>query len=117
VGKNCPFCSKEIKTSAAKSSIQKINWSKNSDLYQDLNDFKHQNIEVHGIYVEGDMKTIHGDEIHEGGTKTEIKDSILNRTNLNINNQMDFNKCVKCKYRIEDDWKSCPKCGHTICKK
>jgi hypothetical protein len=73
-------------------------------------DFSNE-INVNGDYINGDVKTIHGDEINGNGQKININDSVLVRSGIGNHTK---NICPTCSMEIHSGWKVCPSCGNRI---
>ena len=107
----CPFCGALNEIDTQRPFLEKMGCGSPDGLYFNPEKIKNGGIINHGILVHGDIKTIHGDEIHPGATKIENKDSIIWRSDIGRTDHDRLHSCPICEKNYRDSSNICPYCS------
>jgi hypothetical protein len=113
VGSYCSFCQDKRKNDTP--SLDKMGWDRTNDIVFNPENIKSQKIEIHGNYIQGNVenKTIHGDEIHKGGSKVG-EGAFVYKSQLGGTGITQENICRHCGSDIQSSWKFCPNCTNQL---
>ncbi len=118
VGSYCPFCKKPSNINNNKLTLERLGWDDRDKLYYDPEKNKKTNVIVHGTYVNGDMKVIHGDELSQNAKKIEARDSVVISKSYNEKKEQQLRTCPYCgkNFNFPNSPRFCPYCEKQISK-
>jgi len=96
--------------------VKKLGWDDSKDMYYDPEKHPQKKIEVHGTYVEGNMKYVGGDELGQNAKKTDARDGVVISKSYREDRDEKLRTCPHCnkKFEFPELPKICPYCEKQI---